>query len=107
MPTVLSMCHGGIWRDATRVLMARAHGRASSYVISDIGAIEFGRWQASHFSWKMGATSLVNVTSPVPAACAETPARHRRPAPNPTRTIHHPDRDATAVMAPAPLVEIR
>jgi hypothetical protein len=62
MPTVLSMCHGGICRDATRVLIDRAHGRASSNVMSDIGAIEFGRWQASHLAWKIGATSLVKVT---------------------------------------------
>src|SRR5689334_23012054 len=41
-PTVLSMCHGGIWRVATRSLIERAHGRASWYVMSDIGAIEFG-----------------------------------------------------------------
>jgi hypothetical protein len=36
------MCQGGIWRAATRALIARAQGRASSNVISDIGAIEFG-----------------------------------------------------------------
>ena len=30
MPTVLSMCHGGIWRVSTRLLIERAHGRASS-----------------------------------------------------------------------------
>ena len=29
MPTVLSMCHGGILRAATFSLMARAHGRTS------------------------------------------------------------------------------
>jgi len=28
-PTVLSMCHGGIWRVATRSLIERAQGRAS------------------------------------------------------------------------------
>ena len=36
------MCHGGICRVATRSLMERAHGRTSWYVMSDIGAIEFG-----------------------------------------------------------------
>src|SRR5438093_6059809 len=41
-PTLRSMCHGGICRVATRSLIERAHGRASWYVISDIGAIEFG-----------------------------------------------------------------
>ncbi len=30
MPTVLSRCHGGIWCAATRVLIERAHGLASS-----------------------------------------------------------------------------
>ena len=29
MPMVLSTCHGGISREATRVLIARAHGRLS------------------------------------------------------------------------------
>src|SRR4249920_2704269 len=61
MPTLLSRCHGGIWRSATRTLIERAHGRASSKVTSDIGAIESGRWHASHFSWKIGAMSLVKV----------------------------------------------
>ena len=42
MPTVLSMCHGGMVRAATFVLMRRAYLRASSYVMSDIGAIEPG-----------------------------------------------------------------
>src|SRR3954451_2246332 len=41
-PTVRSMCHGGICRVATRSLIERAHGRASWYVIRDIGAMEFG-----------------------------------------------------------------
>ena len=39
MPTVLSMCHGGICRAATRALIDRAHGRVSSKVMSDIGAM--------------------------------------------------------------------
>ena len=42
LPTLGSMCHGGIWRVATRSLMDRAQGRASWKVTSDIGAIEFG-----------------------------------------------------------------
>jgi hypothetical protein len=37
------MCHGGIWRASTRALIARAHGRLSWNVLSDIGAIESGR----------------------------------------------------------------
>jgi hypothetical protein len=43
--------------------MALAQGRDSSYVTSDIGAIEPFLWQSWHFSWKMGATSFVNVTA--------------------------------------------
>src|SRR5262249_13775955 len=61
MPTVRSICQGGIWCSMTRVLIERAHGRVSANVISDIGAIEFGRWHASHLSWKIGAMSLVKV----------------------------------------------
>ena len=61
MPTLRSICHGGIWRSPTRALIDFAHGRASAKVMSDIGAIESGRWHASHFSWKIGAMSFVNV----------------------------------------------
>src|SRR5437870_400455 len=61
MPTVLSICHGGICRVSTRSRMALAQGRTSSYVTSDIGAIESGLWQAWHFSCNMGAMSLVKV----------------------------------------------
>src|SRR3954464_2587141 len=89
MPTVRSICHGGIWPSATRALIERAHGRASAKVISDIGAIESGRWQASHLSWKIGAMSLVNVgvfgVSAAPAAAGSisaTPSVHA-----PTATI--------------------
>src|SRR5262245_24345447 len=70
MPTVLSIFQGGICRAATRALIERAHGRASSNVINDIGAIESGRWHASHLAWKIGATSLVNVTCASGAADA-------------------------------------
>src|SRR5712691_7700691 len=61
MPTLRSICHGGIWRSLTRALIDLAHGRASAKVMSDMGASESGRWHASHFSWKIGAMSLVNV----------------------------------------------
>jgi hypothetical protein len=40
--------------------------------MSDIGAIESGRWHASHFSWKIGAMSLVNVGVFAASAAAET-----------------------------------
>src|SRR5262249_14035197 len=74
MPTVLSMCHGGICRPPTRAAIDLAHGRASSYVTSAIGAIPSARWQDSHFAWKMGATSLVYVTVLVGSAASVTPA---------------------------------
>ena len=45
MPMVRSMCQGGISRAATLAWIDRAHGRVSSYVSSDIGATEPGRWQ--------------------------------------------------------------
>src|SRR3954447_7765160 len=61
-PTLRSMCHGGIWRVETRCLIDLAHGRDSSNVLSDIGAIDPGSWQFWHLAWKIGATSLVNVT---------------------------------------------
>ncbi len=56
------MNHGGISRAATFSLIDLAHGRASPYVSSDIGAMLPGRWHAWQFSWKMGAMSFVNVT---------------------------------------------
>src|SRR5438874_2094471 len=68
MPTVLSMCHGGIWRVSTRCAIARTYGRASSYVTRDMGAMLSTRWQDWHFSWKIGAISLVNVGGGAPAA---------------------------------------
>jgi len=45
MPMRRSMNQGGISRLETFALMDRAHGRASWYVSSDIGAIIPGRWQ--------------------------------------------------------------
>ena len=42
-PTFLSMNHGGISRAATFRLIDAAHGRASAYVSSDIGAMLPGR----------------------------------------------------------------
>src|SRR5262249_31572544 len=63
MPMFGSMCHGGMLRNRTFSLIAFAHGRASSYVSKDIGAIEPGRWQVWHDRWRMGATSFVKVAS--------------------------------------------
>ncbi len=71
MPIDLSMWNGGISRELVRVLIERAHGRASSYVMSDIGAISPARWQLTHERWRIGATSLVNVgCRPAAGVCA-------------------------------------
>jgi hypothetical protein len=56
------MCQGGISRKLTRRRIARAHGRTSSNVRNDIGAMLPGRWQTSHFAWSSGATCLAKVT---------------------------------------------
>ena len=62
-----SMNHGGmaprLLRSAVRVLMARAHGRTSSYVSSDIGATDAGRWHSWQLRCRIGAMSLAKVTS--------------------------------------------
>src|SRR5262245_35185407 len=88
MPTLRSICHGGIWRSDTRALIDFAHGRACVKVISDIGAIESGRWQASHFSWKIGAMSFVNVgvlgASAAPAVAGSISAAPSAQAPTAT-----------------------
>src|SRR5438067_12701397 len=80
MPTLRSMNHGGMSRCEIFCLIDRAHGRASSYVMSDIGAIDPGRWHTTHDLYMIGATSLVkvgeSVVAPVCAEAAET-ARKR------------------------------
>src|SRR5262245_58364870 len=60
-PTVRSMYHGGISRVVTFCLIVRAQGRTSSNVMSDIGAIDPGRWHFWHVRWRIGATSFENV----------------------------------------------
>src|SRR5688572_18801502 len=45
-PYAGSANHGGIFLEVTAVLIARAQGRACSYVSSDIGATSPGRWHA-------------------------------------------------------------
>ena len=45
LPYSGSANQGGICRDETLTFMLLAHGRASSYVRSDIGAMLPGRWQ--------------------------------------------------------------
>ena len=63
MPMVLSMNQGGILPTApvwpVRCLMLRAQGRTSSYVISDIGAMDSGRWQCWQLRCRIGAMSFV------------------------------------------------
>src|SRR5216684_6576707 len=79
MPMFLSTKKGGmapLWLlRAVRAFMERAQGLASSYVRSDMGATESGRWQSWQLRWRMGAMSFVKVTSPVvgAGACAVVP----------------------------------
>src|SRR6185436_18390517 len=63
----MSAPQGGISRATTLDLIAFAHGRASSYDSSDIGATSPGRWQLAHLLYMIGATSFANVGA---AACA-------------------------------------
>jgi hypothetical protein len=65
------MYQGGISRPTTFSRFARAHGRVSSYVSSDIGAIAPGRWQFWQARCRMGATSFAKVTCPVGGASVE------------------------------------
>src|SRR5262245_38222513 len=71
MPTVLSICHGGIWRVITRSRIAFAQGRTSSYVTSDIGAMESGLWHAWHFSCRIGAMSLLKLMDCALKTCGD------------------------------------
>ena len=103
MPTVLSMCHGGISRATTLRRMARAQGRTSSYVTSDIGAICPSRWQASQRCWRIGATSLENVTAsgcaaavpPPRTAAAASPIAMTRPSRLMSYLLHSRTRTST------------
>src|SRR5262245_34144999 len=69
-PCGMSEPHGGIVFAETRCLIDRSHGRASSYVVSDIGANIVARWHSTHDLYKIGATSLVNVGVVLSAARA-------------------------------------
>src|SRR5581483_8329243 len=60
---------GGISREVTLVLITVAHGRTSAYEISVIGATSPARWQLTHLSYTIGATSFANVGTPA-GACA-------------------------------------
>src|SRR5204863_8492540 len=78
VPCAGSAPHGGIARETTRCLMDRAHGLASSNVTSDIGANIVGRWHSTQLLYRIGATSLVNVT--VPSAAEATPGARQTAA---------------------------
>jgi hypothetical protein len=54
--------------------------------MSDIGPMLPGRWQTSHFSWKIGATSFVNVSGRFPVAGVWPAASDGAPAAPMTRT---------------------
>ena len=82
-PTARLMCHGGICRLETRVLIERAHGRDSSNVRRDIGAIEPGSWQLTHLDWKIGATSFEKVGFLASAAIAAAGSARRAPSATP------------------------
>jgi hypothetical protein len=70
IPTVLSICQGGISRLRITFLMDLAQGLTSSNPTRDIGAIELFRWHDSHLFWKIGATSFVKVMGCL-SSCAE------------------------------------
>src|SRR5436190_14802326 len=57
-PNSASANHGGICFACVLVLIERAHGRASSYEISDIGATSPVRWHVWQLFWRIGRTSL-------------------------------------------------
>ena len=50
VPCAGSAPQGGMVRVATRLRIDFAHGRASSYLISDIGANIVGRWHSAHLA---------------------------------------------------------
>ncbi len=54
--------------------MDRAQGRTSAYVVSAMGAISPARWQTTHESYRIGATSRVNVISSAAPLCAAAAA---------------------------------
>src|SRR5262245_31532890 len=91
LPIAGSAPHGGITRSTTFVFTARAQGRASSYEMSDIGAIDVGRWHSTHLAYRSGATSLLNVGA---AAAGEAASPSATPT-NPIRaTRMRPPKDS-------------
>src|SRR5579862_2978825 len=86
-PTLRSICHGGITRVMTFSRIERAHGRASLYVSSDMGAMEPGRWQFWHAFWKIGAMSLEKVGSFTGESAAKAIVAHAHEMKNRSRNI--------------------
>ena len=77
MPCGVSAPHGGIAPETTRCLIERAHGRASSNVVRDIGANIVGRWHSTQLLLKIGATSLVKVGAALPSAAKAAAGKAR------------------------------
>src|SRR4051812_30922784 len=71
-------------REATRLRIDFAHGRASSKLTSDIGANIVWRWHSTHLEYKIGATSFAKVGV---CATARPGATSRAAITMPTLTI--------------------
>src|SRR5262245_43733411 len=56
--------------------MARAQGRACSYVNSDIGATSPGRWHGWQLLWRIGRTAWWKVGAVSAASATELAIRH-------------------------------
>src|SRR5437773_10342634 len=80
MPMFFSRNHGGISRSEVFSLMLLAQGRASWYVINDIGPIDPGRWQPWQERCRIGAMCFVNVTRVASVCAAATPGAASMPA---------------------------
>src|SRR5207249_1751025 len=93
MPMAFSTNHGGMTPDRgprpVRFLIERAHGRTSSYVMRDMGAIEPERWHVWQCFCRIGAMSFVKVglacATPV---CADTAGHPIAASPPATRRKH-------------------
>src|SRR5215203_638028 len=62
-PKCGSACQGGISRVTTFSLMDFAHGRTSLKLRTENGAMSSGLWQSAQLLNRIGATSLVKVTT--------------------------------------------
>ena len=88
MPMFFSTYQGGMAparsRIAVRSLILRANRRVSSYVTSDMGATPTGLWQFWQLRCRIGAMSLLNVTSSGLKATSEVEAKSCAPSANGT-----------------------